>query len=327
LEKIFIDKDFKKRESTLLMEFQFHDICNIKCSYCKLNSGKNVLKEIYLDNLYTFIVEKELYKKFNNIEIMIMGGETLIDIKILDYLLLTFKKINKLIKISHVLVLSNFVLCTELIEQQLNKIKDCGFNTELEITLHAQEYSFDQLKLFMKNYNYFKDDVISINVLEGVLTNKRYKILYKHLLSNLIKDGKKVHNVYICDVNKIKYDGLCFISNKNILSTFGIEISSLGNTFINNNKEYSLGYINEHFISSKKCLCNVRNNLVLDASGHVRWCGNFDQFQEDVIPDIKMIPEHFDQIFNYFFTDNYIECPYNLCMGGIFKELKIKDIE
>ena len=137
-----------------------------------------------------------------------------------------------------------------------------------------------------------------------------------------------MQNVYICDVVKIKEMGETFNADDNILYTLlDVKMDNLSNKFIKSNEEYTLSYLNEHYIGKKETFdtyCSVKNNLVFDASGHVRWCGNFDQFEEDVIPNIKIIPDNFDKIYNYFFTDKCIKCKYSLCMGGVFDEIKIK---
>jgi len=335
-EKIFIDIDSELRESTLLLEFQFHDVCNIKCSYCKLNSGKNILEKKYLDNLILFINDYELQNKFTNIEIMIMGGETFLNLPILTELFDTIHNLNNIIPVSQILLLSNFILPTDLITEQMRYLKSFGIPIDLEITLHAQEYSYTQLRLFLKNYKLFRNEISSINVLEGNIKytkESKFLTLYKIIINTFLKDKKIINNVYICDINKIKKDGLSFKEESNILSNYGIIMSNLGNLFMEYNSDNSrnsepitLGKLNK-FIgdSNYSCECNVKNNLVLDATGHLRWCGNFDQFQEDVIPNIKMIPEDFKKIYSYFFTDCSIRCPYSLCMGGVFNQLKIKE--
>jgi sulfatase maturation enzyme AslB (radical SAM superfamily) len=326
---VFTDSNYKYRETNLLIEIQFHDVCNLNCSYCKLNSGKYILDKKYLDYLLDFIQEKKLNTKFKKVEIMAMGGETFLDLDIFNELIIFFKKLNKIIPISEILLLSNFILNDKLIEKQISKIKKAGFKVNLEISLHAQEFTYNQLLRFYKNFSKFKHLITSVNILEGNIAktrDKKYLSLYKHIIKNFKDLNILMHNVYICDINKIKQKKITFKKENNILSKY-VPMGNLGNSFINfeTNELLNLGDINERFIGKKICYCNVQNNIVLDSSGHVRWCGNFDQFQEDVIPNIKMIPENFDIIYDYFFTDKKIKCPYSLCMGGVFKEIIIEN--
>lgn len=323
----------EREERILNIEFQFHDICNIKCSYCKLNSGKHKITMEYIKNIAQFIKDKNLKEKFDSIEIMVMGGETFLDLDVYDQLLELFEKLNNEIRITNILLLSNFILDSELIEKQLQKITDAGFNYDLEVTLHAQEYNFEQLIKWTKNFLYFKKSIISVNVLEGDLrfSNEPDRIsAYKKALRH-IKFSQKdiaIQNVYICDVVAIKEKGKVFCADDNILKQMlNVTMDNLSNTFTKDNKEYRLSYLNENYIGHKEnynTFCNVKNNLVFDASGHVRWCGNFDQFEEDVIPDIKITPDNFDVIYDYFFTDSCIKCPYTLCMGGVFDEITVE---
>lgn len=143
--------------------------CNLGCKYCYEGEDKpsNVMSKDVIDKAINFIINK--YEKVeDNLVIRIHGGEPLLEFKSIKYIVESFKKKSKNLKIRFAITTNGTILNDEMLEFIKNEIVDVTVSIDGDIDTHNNMRPFKNGKgshsIVMKNSQILNENIKSLRV-------------------------------------------------------------------------------------------------------------------------------------------------------------------
>jgi sulfatase maturation enzyme AslB (radical SAM superfamily) len=319
--KNILVKNSEYNPNTLKIILYIHNYCNLHCNYCEANKNNSEMPLLVLDDLYLFIKKYKIMNKVENIEIVLQGGETSLNFKLLYKVIIKLNKIKKIIAIKKILFFTNLVVPAPELSKIINLFKKFNFDFLLEGSIHFSNITKTHYDNIYNNIVRFRPFIGHINILCD--TELSVSTADAHKLINLIKKFNiDIYNSFI-DYS-IKPELQPSLNGDNLLKNdFNIEYLNLAPNLIIEPHNLKIPYIDfmKEFEKYEK-LCNIQNVLTIDFNGIVKYCGNFDSYYSDIIPTMLFNEENFDNIYKLVFTESCVACDQPFCISGLFKDIK-----
>ncbi len=193
------------------------ETCNLSCKYCfvKKRSPKMMSKEVAKQSI-DFLINNAIKEKQNHISVLLFGGEPLLNLDVLGYVLdygyETCKKNNINFKAQ---IVTNGTVMNEKIKEILSKyIKLINFGTQLSIdgikkshdmyrVTNEGKGSFDLIKDNIKEWKDLYKDATGLLSIHGCLNSNNLKYLYESYL--FFRETWDVENLWFMPIHSEKW--------------------------------------------------------------------------------------------------------------------------